>query len=423
MPRLASGTSVRRGGSGYYAIIVGARCAGSSTAMLLARQGIKVLLSTEPPFQRHDLHAYPLAARRRDPCAVGPLATLAATGAPPIRRHDVRCRSVRPSGRHSRRQRRHGRILPRRTVLDSLLVNAASESGVEVREGFFVDELLVTATPRGHSRARKKRRASRGTRPACRRCRRRQLFVARAVRAPDTTFARSPPVATSRFQRRQTGRYRTLRTGRFRLRRRASQRRSPSRDGELAGQRLSGRAADLKGTCGGRSSSRPTSPPRARGPTRGQWYAQRACPASSESRTEKDGAHRRASYNSDPVTAQGISDGFIEAERLAEALSGGWSGACRSKISGGSRAARNERVRPMYECTTLAALEPPPPETRALFGALHGNQDATTPSFAITRAIPLSDFMSDENLARSGRRKGVGSPAMNDVVRGGRSCM
>jgi hypothetical protein len=56
----------------------------------------------------------------------------------------------------------------------------------------------------------------------------------------------------------------------------------------------------------------------------------------------------------------------------------------------------------MYEFTThLAALEPPPPEMQALFGALRGNQDATNAFLsAITGAIPLSDFMSDDNIGR-----------------------
>ena len=65
-------------------------------------------------------------------------------------------------------------------------------------------------------------------------------------------------------------------------------------------------------------------------------------------------------------------------------------------------AARNERVRPMYEFTSqLAALEPPPPQMQALFAALHGNEDATNAFLsAITGAIPLPDFMSAENLGR-----------------------
>jgi hypothetical protein len=56
----------------------------------------------------------------------------------------------------------------------------------------------------------------------------------------------------------------------------------------------------------------------------------------------------------------------------------------------------------MYEFTTqLATLSPPPPEMQALFAALRQNQDATDAFLsAITGAIPLRDFMSDENLGR-----------------------
>ena len=47
-----------------------------------------------------------------------------------------------------------GGFCPRRTVLDSLLVNAAAECGVEVREAFTVDELLLAGDTvvgiRGH---------------------------------------------------------------------------------------------------------------------------------------------------------------------------------------------------------------------------------------------------------------------------------
>jgi 2-polyprenyl-6-methoxyphenol hydroxylase-like FAD-dependent oxidoreductase len=110
-----------------------------------------------------------------------------------------------------------------------------------------------------------------------------------------------------------------------------------------------------------------------------------------------------ASYNRDPITAQGISDAFIEAEMLATALGTAWSGSgpIEEKLKA-HEAARNERVRPMYEFTTrLAALEPAPPEMRALFGALHGNGDATNAFLsAITGAIPLAEFMSGENLGR-----------------------
>ena len=68
----------------------------------------------------------------------------------------------------------------------------------------------------------------------------------------------------------------------------------------------------------------------------------------------------------------------------------------------GARCAGSPTARPMCEFTSqLAALEPPPPEMQALFRALRGNQDATNAFLsAITGAIPLPDFMSNENLSR-----------------------
>jgi 2-polyprenyl-6-methoxyphenol hydroxylase-like FAD-dependent oxidoreductase len=110
-----------------------------------------------------------------------------------------------------------------------------------------------------------------------------------------------------------------------------------------------------------------------------------------------------ASYNRDPITAQGISDAFTEAEGLATALSTAWSDTgTLEDVLAAHETERNERVRPMYEFTSqLATLEPPPPTMQALFGALHGNQDATNAFLsAITGAIALTDFMSDENVAR-----------------------
>jgi 2-polyprenyl-6-methoxyphenol hydroxylase-like FAD-dependent oxidoreductase len=110
-----------------------------------------------------------------------------------------------------------------------------------------------------------------------------------------------------------------------------------------------------------------------------------------------------ASYNRDPITAQGISDAFIDAESLVEALIAGLSGSrVLSERLTAHESARNERVRPMYEFTTrLAALEPPPPDMQGLFAALRGSQDATNAFLsAITGALPLSDFMSTANIAR-----------------------
>jgi 2-polyprenyl-6-methoxyphenol hydroxylase-like FAD-dependent oxidoreductase len=110
-----------------------------------------------------------------------------------------------------------------------------------------------------------------------------------------------------------------------------------------------------------------------------------------------------AGYNRDPITAQGISDAFVDAESLAAALGAALSGNSTFEDAlAAHETARNERVRPMYEFTThLAALEPPPPDMQALFSALRGNQNATNAFLsAITGAIPLADFMAPQNVGR-----------------------
>src|SRR5262245_49923459 len=110
-----------------------------------------------------------------------------------------------------------------------------------------------------------------------------------------------------------------------------------------------------------------------------------------------------ASYSKDPITAQGISDAFIDAEMMAEALGAALTGTGTfEELLAAHESARNERVRPMYEFTSeLATLEPPPPEMQTLFGALRGNQDATNAFLsAISGAIPLRDFMAPENIGR-----------------------
>ncbi|MCA1825044.1 MAG: FAD-dependent monooxygenase, partial [Frankia sp.] len=74
--------------SQYDAIVVGARCAGSPTAMLLARKGYRVLAvdhATFPSdsFSTHVIHASGVAALKR----WGLLDEIAKTGCPPFDLH------------------------------------------------------------------------------------------------------------------------------------------------------------------------------------------------------------------------------------------------------------------------------------------------------------------------------------------------
>jgi flavin-dependent dehydrogenase len=85
-----------------------------------------------------------------------------------------------------------------------------------------------------------------------------------------------------------------------------------------------------------------------------------------------------AGYTRDPVTAQGISDAFRDAELCAAALHEAFDGG-RSfdEAMSDYQQTRDLRARPIYEFTTqLATLDPPPPEMQQLLGASQGNQAA-----------------------------------------------
>ena len=110
-----------------------------------------------------------------------------------------------------------------------------------------------------------------------------------------------------------------------------------------------------------------------------------------------------AGYNKDPITAQGISDAFIDAQHLTAALDDGWSGRrLLDDALAEHQSGRDERVKPLYDFTyQLAKLEPPPPHMQQLFAALRGNQGATNQFYsAITGSSPLPAFMNPENLER-----------------------
>ena len=127
----------------YDVIVVGARCAGATTAMLLARQGLRVLA-----LDRHDYGADTLSTHALMRGGViqlnrwGILPAVAAAGTPPITATAFHYGSeevvipIKPGGGVD------ALYAPRRTLLDSTLVDAAREAGVEVRYGGTVTGLL-----------------------------------------------------------------------------------------------------------------------------------------------------------------------------------------------------------------------------------------------------------------------------------------
>jgi flavin-dependent dehydrogenase len=127
----------------YDAIVIGARCAGAATAMLLARQGHRVLLLDRGVFpsevhQGHFIHKHG-PGRLAD---WGLLEKVVATNCPPITTHVTDFGDFPLIGRGIRLNNVAWGYAPRRRQLDQVLVHAALESGVEFRPNFLVEGCL-----------------------------------------------------------------------------------------------------------------------------------------------------------------------------------------------------------------------------------------------------------------------------------------
>jgi flavin-dependent dehydrogenase len=128
----------------YDVVIAGARCAGASTAMLLARKGLRVLV-VDPAREGSDTlstHAM-MRGGVLQLHRWGLLEPIRASGAPAIRRttfhygDEVLPIEIKPKDGVD------ALYAPRRTVLDSVLVGGAREAGAEVRHGHALVDLLV----------------------------------------------------------------------------------------------------------------------------------------------------------------------------------------------------------------------------------------------------------------------------------------
>jgi 2-polyprenyl-6-methoxyphenol hydroxylase-like FAD-dependent oxidoreductase len=108
-----------------------------------------------------------------------------------------------------------------------------------------------------------------------------------------------------------------------------------------------------------------------------------------------------AGYNKDPITAQGISDAFRDAELVAGALDDVFTGRrpYEAAMSDYQRT-RDERALPIYGFTTqLATLEAPPPEMQQVLASI-SRDPAAMDGFASVIAGTLSPatFFDPENI-------------------------
>jgi flavin-dependent dehydrogenase len=393
--------------NGYDVIVVGARCAGSPTAMLLARKGYDVLVVDRASFpsdtiSTHMVHPQGVAALAR----WGLLEQVAATGCPPIHTYAFDFGPFAIEGKPGTPESPVS-YCPRRTVLDKILVDAAGRAGAEVREGFSVEEVLIddgrVTGIRGRSgngatvteRARVVVGAD-GLRS----------FVARAVRAEQ--YNERPHQLCGYYSYWSglpvNGRFETyIRENRgFAL--------GPTNDdltllvGGWPYRELDANKSDVEGHYTRMFDLAPEFAERIRGATREARVVGTAVPNFFRKPFGPGWALvGDAGYNKDFITAQGISDAFRDAELCATAIDEAFSDALRfDDAMGDYQTTRDNHVLPMFDFTVqLASLEPPPPEMQQVLAAVHGNQEAMDAFVRVNAGVTSpAEFFNPENIGR-----------------------
>lgn len=393
----------------YDAIIVGARVAGSPLAMLLARRGYRVLLLDKATFpsdtlSTHHIHQPGVARLKR----WGLLERVRASNVPPTTeiRFDVGPFAL--AGTPPPAEGCAEAYAPRRKVLDKILADAAVEAGAELREGFSVEELTtsdgavtgVRGRDRVGSAVTERARVVVGADGA-------RSFVADKVEAP-VYFNRG--MLTANYYTYWSGvplegveLY--AREGRMIVA-------DKTNDGlvmvtvvwpkEAFNRVRSNVEAEYMGAL---DEHAPALAARLRAGRREERFAGSGFLPNHFRKPYGEGwaLVGDAGYVKDPITAQGIANGFSHAEMLAEALDDGLSGRRgMSEALGVYERRRNEEVAAMFEHTTqLARLAPPPVEMMLLLTSLRGNQRETDRFLGtVTGTVPVQEFFSPENVGR-----------------------
>jgi 2-polyprenyl-6-methoxyphenol hydroxylase-like FAD-dependent oxidoreductase len=409
----------------YDAIVVGARCAGSPTAMLLARKGHRVLLVDKATFpsdtmSTHMVHPPGLAALER----WGLLERLVATGCPQVDTYSFDFGPLTIAGSPQPIDGIAHGCCPRRTVLDQLLVEAAVEAGAELREGFTVDEILAddgTVTGiRGH--AKDGPRVTEHA-PVVIGADGKHSLLAKTVR-PEQYNERPSRLAMYYAY------WSDLPTGGFETTIRAEQHRGwaaiPTHDG-LTVMPFGWPVAEFHANRGdierhflAALELAPEFAERVRGAKRESKFVGSA---------ELPGYFRKpfgpgwglvgdAGYHKNPITAMGINDAFRDAELVATAIDDAAAGR-RDYAEGMAdyQRLRDQEAGPVYEFTDeFAQLEPPPPELLQLIGAMHGNQEAMD-AFVSVQAATLAapEFFDPANVGRIMSQAGAPTDALAPV--------
>ena len=392
----------------YDTIVVGARCAGSPTAMLLARKGYRVLLVDKATFpsdsmSTHYIHQPGVAHLAR----WGLLEHVVATNCPPISKVLLDLGPFALTGSPPGADGLAEAYCPRRTVLDAILVDAAVAAGAELREGFTVQEVLmdgqrvigIRGRTQGGSSVTEYARMVIGADGLHSR-------VARAVQAPTSsekptfncayyTYWSGVPIEDVEWYPRD---HRMV-IG------------FPTNDGlvciavEWPRAEFHAFRANIEENYLKTLELAPDLAERVRAGKREERFVGTADLPNFFRKPFGPGwaLVGDAGYHKDPITGEGITDAFRDADLLAEALHRGWSGRCElEEALADYEQQRNETAMPIYELTCqLSSLEPPAPEMQQLFSALRGNQEQTNRFFGtIAGTVPIPEFFSPQNIER-----------------------
>jgi 2-polyprenyl-6-methoxyphenol hydroxylase-like FAD-dependent oxidoreductase len=407
----------------YDAIVIGARCAGASTALLLARAGHRVLLADRATFpsdtmSTHMIQPAGLAALER----WGLLDRLWETGCP--RLEDLRM-DFGPIALDGPPPIDFGHVViegkptpidgidyyaaPRRTVLDNMLVQAAVEAGAELREGAPMRELVfegdrvvgVRLGGENGNETVEKAKVVVGADGM-------NSSVAKAVGAETYNDA---PSLTVGYYAYWSGIEDTRATLSPHPGRNIAE--LPTNDGQTLVNvswpvdEFHTVREDIEGHV--HSSIEEHAPglaERMRGAERTERFKGTAVVPNFFRKPHGPGwaLVGDAGYHKDPIGAHGIMDALRHAELLAEAIGKGVAGdQPMDEALAGYQATRDERSAPLYFLNVQLAELNPGPEVLAVTGAIakvNDPEDVGNLLGVICGSVPPADFFTPENLVR-----------------------
>jgi flavin-dependent dehydrogenase len=390
-------------------IVIGARCAGAPTAMLLARKGYRVLLVDRATFPSDIPHGHFI--HRHGPRRLhrwGLLDRIVATNCPAVTSLTMDLGDFPLTGRDLIVDGVASGYGPRRSVLDKILVDAAVEAGAALREGFAVQDFATHDGRVTGIRGQDRWGASPVTEYASIviGADGRNSRLARFVQAP--AYEAAPTVACWYFSywsgvpHDRLGIY---------LRRNKVVFAFPTNDGLFAIfigwpiAQLPTVKADIEGQFMAVLDEVPELAERVRSGRREERFA---------GATDVPNFLRKpygpgwalvgdAGCHKDPYLALGVCDAFRDAELLADAVDAGLSGRCALDVALAEyERRRNEAtMRDYRENLQLAQFTPMPEEVYRLRAALRGNQEDTNQFFMARQGmIPRESFYNPENLQR-----------------------